>query len=143
MSSVLELIQEGQAALDHTDWDVAKKAFEAALRMQDVPEAQDGLGIALWWLNDVSASHRHRTRAYIAYKNQGDVRHAALIAAWLAREQVFLSANIGAMQGWFARAERLLSETPPSVEHGWFALWRASLTAPSAQLEQITADTLA
>ena len=38
---------------------------------------------------------------------------------WLAREQVFLHANVSAMKGWFARAERLLGDAGPCVEAGW------------------------
>ena len=43
-------IAAGQTALQAGDWRAAQTAFEAALREQDSPEAQDGLGVALWWL---------------------------------------------------------------------------------------------
>src|SRR5690242_7217642 len=117
----------GQVALANADWPGAQAAFQAALHEQDSPEAHDGLGIALWWLNDIAASHQHRAAAYTAYRRRGDYRQAALIAVWLAREQVFLNANASAMNGWFARAQRLLEQIEASPEHGWFALFRASM----------------
>src|SRR4051794_144361 len=97
----------GQAALQIGDWLAAKTHFERAIQTEDIPEVRDGLGIALWWLNDISGAHQQRIHAYNAFKSRGNRAHAALIAAWIAREQVFLHSNASAMTGWFARAQRL------------------------------------
>lgn len=132
----------GQAALANAQWAAAKAAFESALALDDTPEAHDGLGLALWWLNEVSAAHEHRAAAYTAYKRRGDNRRAALLAVWLAREQVFLHSNASAMNGWFARAERLLSTQPDGPEQAWLALWRASMLAPPEELERVTTAAL-
>jgi ATP/maltotriose-dependent transcriptional regulator MalT len=132
--------QAAQAALHAAQWQQAKALFEAALAEQDTPEVRDGLGLALWWLNEVSAAHEHRTRAYLGYKQRGDARRAAWLAAWLAREQVFLRANASAMNGWFARADRLLADQGPCAERGWVDVYRASMTASPQALEQ-TAQT--
>jgi ATP/maltotriose-dependent transcriptional regulator MalT len=129
-------IAAGQTALQAGDWRAAQTAFEAALSEQDSPEAQDGLGVALWWLNEIDRAHQHRSAAYLGYKKRGDLCRAALIAAWLAREQVFLHGNASAMNGWFARAERLLHQTGDCPERGWFTLLRASMLATPEQLEQ-------
>jgi ATP/maltotriose-dependent transcriptional regulator MalT len=142
MADAQDSIKAAQIALAATDWSKASALFDAALQTQDSPEAHDGLGIALWWLNEINASHRHRTQAYIGFKNRGDACRAARIAVWLAREQVFLNSNVNAMQGWFARAERLL-ENETCVERGWYSLMRASLLATSAQLEETALETLA
>lgn len=107
MHSYSESLEAGQLALKSARWTQARACFEAALRLCDTAEAHDGLGTALWWLNDLVASHDHRTAACMGFKQQGDVRRAGLIAAWLAREQVFLHGNVSAMNGWFAHAERL------------------------------------
>ena len=136
-------LASGQAALAAADWTGAKAAFQAALNEHNSPEAHDRLGVALWWLNDIGASHEQRAAAYLGYRQRGDDRQAALIAVWLAREQVFLNANASAMNGWFERAERLLSGVTPGVEHGWLALFRASMMAPPRDLEQIAFDTAA
>jgi ATP/maltotriose-dependent transcriptional regulator MalT len=132
----------GQAALSKADWIGAKAAFEAALHEQDSPEAHDGLGIALWWLNDIAASHEHRGAAYTGYKRLGNQRQAALIAMWLAREQVFMHGNASAMNGWFARARRLLSQVNVGREHSWLALLHASMTAAPDTLERVAFEAL-
>ena len=138
-----EHIRNGQAALAKADWESARACFEQALQVEDSPQAHDGLGIALWWLNDIHASHRQRIQAFNGYKERGAVQKAARIAAWIAREQVFLSSNFNAMQGWFGRAGRLLDGAPPCAEHGWLDLFRASMLAPAAELEQASANALA
>jgi ATP/maltotriose-dependent transcriptional regulator MalT len=132
----------GQAALKSANWPGAKQQFEAALKEADTSEAHDGLGLALWWLNDIRASHEHRAAAYVGYKKQREYRRAARVAMWLAREQVFLSANYSAMKGWFARADRLLLEVEPCVEQSWLILFRASLLATPQELEQAAQQTL-
>ncbi len=134
--SVRDQLTAGQIALTRADWPSAQAAFVAALRAQESPEAHDGLGIALWWLNQIEQAHQQRTLAYQGYRQRGDLPQAALIATWLAREQVFLHGNASAMNGWFARAERLLQQTGPCREQGWFTLLRASMIAPPEQLEQ-------
>ena len=45
---------DGQRALDEARWDTAREAFESVLGEQETPEALDGLGLALWFLGDVS-----------------------------------------------------------------------------------------
>lgn len=139
-ASVDEQLAAGQQALRSANWPGAREAFAAALREQPSPEAHDGLGIALWWLNQIEAAHEQRTLAYGGYRQRGELGRAALIATWLGREQVFLHGNPSAMNGWFARAERLLQQAGPCREQGWVALLRASMVAPSAELEQVAAQ---
>lgn len=136
MNNSPDEITRGKQALARAQWRTARDAFQNALAGDDTPEAQDGLGIALWWLNDIRASHEHRTLAYNAYKKRGDVCTAARLAAWLAREQVFFQGNVSSMNGWFARAERLLEQAGPCAEWGWFLLWRASMVASPPELER-------
>lgn len=143
MNSAQDLIAAGRAALKLADWLGARTCFEAALAEHDSPEAHDGLGLALWWLNDINAAHQHRSLAYVTYKQRGEFGQAALIAAWLAREQVFLQGNVSGMKGWFARAERLLSQMGPGVESGWCGIFRASMLATPEELEQTAHQSLA
>src|SRR5215510_1280407 len=128
-------ISLGQLALENAKWEEAKKQFENALKESDSPEVHDGLGLALWWLNDISASHEQRTLAYRGYKANGNLPKAARLAAWLAREQVFLRVNISAMNGWFTRAFHLLDEMSPCAEVGWVKIYRASMTASAKDRE--------
>lgn len=122
-------ISLGQSALANAKWEEAKKQFESALLESDSPEARDGLGLALWWLNDISGSHDQRTQAYLGYKANGNIPKAARLAAWLAREQVFFRANVSAMNGWFARSFRLCNEMGDCAEVGWVNIYHASMTA--------------
>jgi ATP/maltotriose-dependent transcriptional regulator MalT len=126
--------------LQTAHWLEAKQQFEAALQEADMPEARDGLGLTLWWLNDIRAAHEQRAAAYLGYKKRREYRRAALLAMWLAREQIFLNANTSAMLGWFARAERLLQDVEPCVEQGWFMLFRASVLATPQELEHIAQE---
>jgi ATP/maltotriose-dependent transcriptional regulator MalT len=137
-----EFVHNGWLALQRADWPGAKSQFEAAFQTTDDPEVQDGLGIALWWLNDIGAAHEHRTRAYIGFKNRGETCRAVKIGAWLAREQVFLNSNISAMRGWFSRCERLLNGVPFCVEQGWFHLFRTSMLSSPEELERVALEVL-
>lgn len=129
MISSSTAISLGQAALAKAKWEGAKQQFELALVDSDSPEAHDGLGLALWWLNDISGSHEQRTQAYLGYKSNGNLPRAARLAAWLAREQVFFRANVSAMNGWFGRAFRLCAEMGECAETGWVDIYHASMTA--------------
>ena len=86
---------------------------------------------------EIVAAHHARTQAFVGYQHAGNPRRAAWLAAWLAREQIFLHANVSAMNGWFARAERLLGEVGACPERGWLDLYRATMTAPPQMLQQI------
>ena len=136
MPSYLEFIAQGQEALIRADWSQAKTSFEHALSERETPEGHDGLGLALWWLNDVIAAHEQRTQAYLGFKTGGNFQRAAYLAAWLAREQVFLRGNTSAMLGWFARAESLLEEDRESAARGWLDIYRATMVAPIEALKE-------
>src|ERR671936_1270032 len=66
-----DAVEAGLAALRDGDWDAAKQSFEAALAAGESPEALDGLGQALWWLNDVEAAIDFRERAYVSLVRDG------------------------------------------------------------------------
>jgi ATP/maltotriose-dependent transcriptional regulator MalT len=136
MNSWPKPISLGQFALENAKWGEAKKHFENALLESDSPEARDGLGVALWWLNDISGAHEQRTRAYLGYKSNANLPKAAHLAAWLAREQVFYRANLSAMRGWFGRAFRLRDEMKECAETGWVNIYHASMMASDAGQER-------
>jgi DNA-binding NarL/FixJ family response regulator len=136
-------ISRGASALQNARWADAKKQFEKELAEKDSPEARDGLGLALWWLNEISAAHEQRILAYLGYKARGDFARAARIAAWLAREQVFLRSNVSAMNGWFARAFHLLDELSPCAEIGWVKIYHASMMPPAEEKEREAREAMA
>ena len=143
MSSSSNSIALGQAALASAKWDEAKRQFELALLEWDSPEARDGLGLALWWLNDIAGSHEQRTQAYLGYKSNGNLPKAVRLAAWLAREQVFFRANVSAMNGWFGRAFRLRDEIEECAETGWVNIYHASMTGSDEGNENAAREAIA
>jgi tetratricopeptide (TPR) repeat protein len=112
----------GRAALDHGAWEAALAAFEAAVAQAETPEALEGLGGALYWLDPTEEALEHRERAFRLYRERGDARAAARIACGLPLDSLDLRGEAPA-QGWLERARKLLDGLPPGAEHGWLALW--------------------
>lgn len=131
VEAVAEPLARGEQALREGDWEVARAAFEDALEQADDAAGHDGLGRALWWLGDLKPAIEHRERAYVAFRTRGESARAAAIALWLSREYLEAIGNEPASSGWVARAQGLLADAPPGVEHGWLDLTLADrATAP-------------
>jgi DNA-binding NarL/FixJ family response regulator len=127
----------GYEALASGDWEGARAAFESALSVEELPEALDGLGRALWWLRDSKRAIVYRERAYSGFRRDGQFARAARIALWLSREYALVWGNEAAANGWLARAERLLTDVAPGAERGWLALARSERArAPAESAEQ-------
>jgi DNA-binding CsgD family transcriptional regulator len=118
-------LARGEEALGSGDWEGARSAFEEALAQDPSARAEDGLGRALWWLQDTDGAITHVERAYVAHREAGDVRRAASDALWLSREFGAAYGNTAVSSGWIARAERLLQDAGDVPEQGWLALSRA------------------
>ena len=109
-------LDEARAAFERGEFEVARRAFEAAVRegvgkgvdASVGAEALDGLGQALWFLCDIDAGIARREEAYVAFRRASQPGRAAEIALWLAVEQATSLGNAAAADGWFRRAERLL-----------------------------------
>jgi DNA-binding CsgD family transcriptional regulator len=110
-------LRQAEAALLRGDWQAARSGFEAAVREQpDEPNALDGLGSALFWLNQLDQALRFRERAYVAFVRDGLLGRAAWLARWLAMIYWLAYENEAAANGWAARSARLLEETGPCPE---------------------------
>lgn len=92
-------------ALASGEWEAAKAGFEAAVEGDPSPEVIDGLGRAMWWLQDVSAAIEVRTTAYSAYREANKLEEAARVAVWLSRELRTLFGNDAAANGCIARRD--------------------------------------
>jgi len=77
MAPLSNSISAGQTALTQAKWLEAKMQFESVLLESDSPEARDGLGLALWWLNEIPESHEQRTLAYRGFAQSGATRGMA------------------------------------------------------------------
>ncbi|MBL8115105.1 MAG: helix-turn-helix domain-containing protein [Acidobacteria bacterium] len=123
----MDLISSGQAALRRGDWQEARSSFSKALASGRSADALEGLGWALWWLDEPVESLDLRTEAYALVRREGDDRRAARIAMSLAVDFADARNESAVASGWMARARRLLSGLPEGAEHGWLALWEGHL----------------
>lgn len=111
----------GHAALARGDWESAYQAFEAVLRVEDRPDALEGLGLAAWWLDLADVVFDARERAYRGYRERGDILSAARMAVWLAWDTAAFRGEQAVASGWLQRARRLLEGRPEAPEHAWLA----------------------
>ncbi|HEV2776525.1 MAG TPA: LuxR C-terminal-related transcriptional regulator, partial [Solirubrobacteraceae bacterium] len=125
------------------EWVQARDAFAAVLDDDpDDPEALDGFGQALWWLDDRAAAIDRRRDAYAAALRRGDVRRAGGIATYLAAEHR-IDGRDAAAAGWLARARRLLGGLPTGPEHGWLAIEDAKRARDPGEAERHAGAALA
>jgi DNA-binding CsgD family transcriptional regulator len=135
-------VAEGYEALASGDWAAARSAFEAALAVEEFPEALDGHGRALWWLREERDAVVERERAYAGFRRDGELARAARIALWLSREYALAFGNDAAASGWLARAERLLRDVAPGAEEGWLDLARSEQTRDADESSRLAAQAL-
>jgi ATP/maltotriose-dependent transcriptional regulator MalT len=123
-SSARHQLASGRRALEAAQWQTARAAFEAALELQDSPEAKDGLAQALWFLGDVQEAIATRERVFAAYVQAERCNEAARAAVWVSHQHV-IAGRLSAARGWLARAERALEGVTRCAGHGWVAVERA------------------
>jgi len=107
-----ELLKRGQ-------WKDARLTFEQALLTKKSPEAYEGLGTACSWLNDATATINARETAFRLFKDRGDSRSAARIAAWLATDYAEFRGEPAVANGWLQQARRLLDGVEPCEEQAF------------------------
>jgi ATP/maltotriose-dependent transcriptional regulator MalT len=120
------LLEAGDRALEAGEWLAARSSFEAALELEETPEALLGLGNALWWLDETEASLRSRERAYAAFRHRPDPFQAAVTALQLAYHYGANLGDVPAARGWGARAARLVEEFELAALEGWVLLSQAA-----------------
>lgn len=126
-----ESLEAGRDALRRRRWTRARACFERAAEEAESPEALEGLGLAAWWLDDVSTTFLARERAFALYRGRGDRRSAARVAAWIGWDYNAFRGERAIAHGWLRRAGRLLEGLDPCPEHGWVAVREASLVLPA------------
>jgi DNA-binding CsgD family transcriptional regulator len=128
--------QTGWQHFAEADWAAARDAFAAALdAVPGDPEALDGLGQSLWWLDERDAAIDRRRQAYAEYQRRGDVRRAGGLATYLAGEHR-IDGRMAASAGWLSRARRLLADAGLSPEQGWLAIEEAKRAGDLAEAER-------
>jgi LuxR family maltose regulon positive regulatory protein len=111
----------GWADLRGGHWAAARMHFERAIVYEETAEAIEGLSWAAWWLDDADTLFWARERAFHLYKRMGDPASAALMATWLAADQLDFNGAASVANGWLRRAYRLLKPLEPGPSHGWLA----------------------
>jgi LuxR family transcriptional regulator, maltose regulon positive regulatory protein len=109
----------GWGHLDAADWAAARASFEAAVALEETPEAMEGLSWAAWWLDDAEAVFAARERAFRLYRANGDPAGAARMATWLAIDRLDFEGGLVVASAWLRRAHRLLDPLETGPEHGW------------------------
>jgi LuxR family transcriptional regulator, maltose regulon positive regulatory protein len=121
------LLAVGREAISRGDWGTARQSFEAALEVDpDSPEALEGLGWALYWMDEAEPSFAARESAYRILRERGELRGAARVATGLALDYADFG-GIAVTSGWLQRVRKLLEDLAPGAEHGWLALWEGHL----------------
>jgi DNA-binding CsgD family transcriptional regulator len=118
-----ECIARGHDALKRGDWTTAREAFDRAIALEETPEALEGLGTALWWLDDQNSVLEMREKAFSLYRVAGDDRGAARLATALAIDYVDYRGDTSSASGWMQRAEHILEGLPDCDEHAWMHLY--------------------
>jgi ATP/maltotriose-dependent transcriptional regulator MalT len=122
-----EKIEAGKSALQGGRWEDAVSAFESSLAEKETSEALDGMADALWWLCEARLSVRYRERAYVKFREDGDVGSATRAAVNLSISYLVNLGNEAASRGWLARAERVMGDIDPNPMRGWLWLMRGFL----------------
>jgi ATP/maltotriose-dependent transcriptional regulator MalT len=126
-------LASGHAWLAQGDWVNARAAFETVLRLGEIPEALEGLGMAAWWLDDAAAVFEARERAYQLYRRRGDRRAAGRLAMLIGVDAFHFRGQAAVANGWHRRAHSLLDGLPTTPEHGWLSLWRSEIALSTGQ----------
>jgi DNA-binding CsgD family transcriptional regulator len=125
-----EYLEAGHTALERCDWPSARASFERAVAARGGAEALEGLGQALFFLNESAAALEARERAYAGYREAGRAVDAARVATALAWQYRTHRGERAVSDGWLARGRRLLAGCGPTRELGWLALREASFGLP-------------
>jgi DNA-binding NarL/FixJ family response regulator len=119
-----KVLDQAWRAFAENDWERAREHFEAALRSEPTAEALDGLGQTVLWLGEEEQAVELRTKAFGAYRRQGNPEAAASIAVYIAAEYR-IAGNASLADGWLGRATRLLEGCADCPGRGWLHIERA------------------
>jgi len=141
------LIEMGREALVRGEWESAREFFKESLNIVETAEAQEGLGMAAWWLDDGRTVFEARERAYRLYRARGDHRGAGRVAMTLAEDYFYFRGEAAIPKGWHRRAYRLLEGLDVIPEHGWLKVWEGDfllrIGEDTARVRQLASEAVA
>jgi DNA-binding CsgD family transcriptional regulator len=136
IDAVTDPLLAGEQALASGDWAEAMAVLEGALSDGPSARAEEGLGRALWWMQDTEGAIAHMERAYAAHREAGELGPAITNALWLSREFAAAYGNAAVSAGWYVRAEGLLREAGAVAEQGWLSLTHAERSDRPAEMAE-------
>ena len=116
MAQAVDPLQAARDAAGRPAWRRAYEAYARVGREDLTPADLEQFAGAAWWNGKLDQAIDLRERAHAAYVAAGDGISAARVALTLSHDHVGRGA-FAVSHGWFAKAERLLSAQPDSVEH--------------------------
>ena len=128
MTSQPDATSPAEVALRSGNWAQARDSFAALVA--EHPRAQDyeGLGQALWWLDDGPGCLEAQEAAYRLYRTtEKDAVGAARAATALSCDALLFGAGVAVARGWWGQASDLLEAMPERAEHGWLAVREGEL----------------
>ncbi|MGH2948016.1 MAG: hypothetical protein ACRDPC_17485, partial [Solirubrobacteraceae bacterium] len=114
-------LESGELALSEGRWQDARGSFEAALALEQTPEAHEGVAWAAVWVNEGDRAIAAFDSAHRLYLQRDDRRGAARVAGWLAWSYGSFRGQPAVAGGWAETARRLLDRLEPGPEHAWLA----------------------
>ena len=113
------------------DWATARDQFRSVWADTESADALDGLGRAMWWLNDPGGALELRGRAFALLRRDGRDAEATAVSIWLARQYRNLFRRAEMADGWLARARSLVTRLADDGSlRGWLALAESEIGPP-------------
>ena len=122
--AALEALQEARAAARRAAWGAARDRFGEVDPALLAPHDIEAMADAAWWTWRLDEAIALRQRAYTAWADAGEERHAAR-AAWFLSYDYLWKGSVSVASGWLRRAGRHLTAEAECVEHGYVALAHA------------------
>ncbi|HEY9488934.1 MAG TPA: LuxR C-terminal-related transcriptional regulator [Chryseosolibacter sp.] len=123
-----DFLTNGRHALSIGAWKEARQFLEAAMHINGSPEVMEDLAWACWWLNDMPAAFKFRSKAFDGFIDQNNRRGASRTASWLGLDYLEFNGDFAVANGWFQRAENLLEGVEVCAELGIVKLLKANLS---------------
>jgi class 3 adenylate cyclase len=122
----------GREAIARHAWGEAVDLLRAADADESLEPADlEALAEAAWWTGQLDDCISARERAFAAYAANGNPRRAAKVAMSLAKDY-FAKGASSVGSAWVKRAERLLTDEPENIEHGWLHRLRSVIALEGA-----------
>jgi len=128
-------IERGRDAARREAWAEAYEELASADPSELTPDDLESLSDAAWWLSKMDEAIAARRSAYAGYAEFGEDARAAYMAARLGVEH-FMRGEPAVGAGWLMRAHRHLDGLPDHVEHGFLAVFEATVARFAGDLDR-------